>query len=264
MKKEDAINQLMELINTAEQQLLNGESISDFIRNIDGVEKWYRDAQVAIEKIFGKKTTHIECFNKYEIQTLRKINSRDYQIVYRQTKSGAAILKSFIDEINSYGLESSVNETAESSAIDKVQLIINRFHQVARQLQARHSERNTIEINDEYDVQDLFHALLKLYFDDIRPEEYTPSYAGSASRVDFLLKDEKIIIEIKKTRNTLKAKEVGEQLIIDTQKYQAHPECKTLICFVYDPEGKIANPRGIEKDLSKDFNGLPVSVFITP
>jgi DNA-binding sugar fermentation-stimulating protein len=60
------------------------------------------------------------------------------------------------------------------------------------------ANRNTIEIEDEYDVQDLFHALLKLYFDDIRPEEYTPSYGGSASRVDFLLKDEQIIIEIKK------------------------------------------------------------------
>jgi hypothetical protein len=80
----------------------------------------------------------------------------------------------------------------------------------------------------------------------------------------FLLKDEQIIIEIKKTRKGLGAREVGEQLIIDTQKYQVHPDCKTLICFVYDPEGKIANPRGIEKDLSKDFNGLPVSVFITP
>ena len=28
-------------------------------------------------------------------------------------------------------------------------------------------------------------------FDDIRPEEYTPSYAGGSSRIDFLLKDEK-------------------------------------------------------------------------
>ena len=48
------------------------------------------------------------------------------------------------------------------------------------------------------------------------------------------------------------------------QKYQIHPDCKTLICFVYDPEGIINNPRRIEKDLSKEFNGLPVLVFITP
>ncbi|MBZ4359524.1 hypothetical protein LAM19_25050, partial [Mycobacterium tuberculosis] len=75
--------------------------------------------------------------------------------------------------------------------------------------------RQTIEINDEYDVQDLFHALLKIHFEDVRPEEYTPSYAGSSTRVDFLLKNEKIIIELKKTRKNLKQKEVGEQLIVD-------------------------------------------------
>ena len=56
------------------------------------------------------------------------------------------------------------------------------------------------EIKDEYDVQDLLNALLRLNFDDVRPEEYTPSYAGSSTRVDFLLKKEKIVIEVKKTR----------------------------------------------------------------
>ena len=39
-----------------------------------------------------------------------------------------------------------------------------------------------------------------LYFDDIRAEEWTPSYAGKCARVDFLLKNEKIVIEVKKTR----------------------------------------------------------------
>jgi len=211
-----------------------------------------------------KKKRHISDFKIVKYYSGISPISDDDKIYQSGIKSAITVLKSFIDEIKDYGFESSSNEIRESSAIDKVHLIINRFHQVARQLRARHSARNTLEIEDEYDVQDLFHALLKLYFDDIRPEEYTPSYAGSASRVDFLLKDEQIIIEIKKTRKGLAAKEVGEQLIIDTQKYQTHPDCKTLICFVYDPEGRIANPRGIEKDLSKDFNGLPVSVFITP
>ena len=141
---------------------------------------------------------------------------------------------------------------------------MNRFHQVCRQLSHRYSNRDTLDINDEYDVQDLFHALLKLHFDDVRPEEYTPSYAGAASRTDFLLKKEQIIIELKKSRKTLRAKEVGEQLIVDSQRYQAHPDCKRIICFVYDPEGFIANPKGIENDLSKDMEGIPVSVFIRP
>jgi len=53
--------------------------------------------------------------------------------------------------------------------------------------------------------------LLKIYFDDIRTEEWTPSRAGKASRMDFLLKKEKCVIEVKKTRKTLKGKEVGDE-----------------------------------------------------
>ena len=106
--------------------------------------------------------------------------------------------------------------------------------------------------------------MLRLYFDDIRAEEWTPSYAGGASRVDFLLKKEAIIIEIKKTRATLKAKQLGEQLIIDIVKYQVHPDCKNLICFVYDPEGYINNPAGIENDLSGKRDDLNVFVYIVP
>lgn len=76
--------------------------------------------------------------------------------------------------------------------------IFSRFHRVARQLRSRHNGRSTLEIEDEYDVQDLLHALLQLHFDDIRAEEWTPSYAGKSARVDFLLKKEKIVIEVKK------------------------------------------------------------------
>ncbi|WP_445923668.1 PD-(D/E)XK nuclease domain-containing protein, partial [Klebsiella pneumoniae] len=85
--------------------------------------------------------------------------------------------------------------------------ICSRFHLVANQLKTRHSNRESLVISDEYDVQDLLHALLHIYFDDIRPEEWTPNYAGGSSRVDFLLKNEVIIIEVKKTRATLKAKD---------------------------------------------------------
>lgn len=151
-----------------------------------------------------------------------------------------------------------------ANAIENIKLIINRFHQVARQLRSRYSDRNTLKIEDEYDVQDLFHSLLKLYFDDVRAEEWTPSYAGGASRTDFLLKNENIVIEIKKTRQSLKAKELGEQLIVDAVRYQSHPDCDTLICFVYDPEGIIGNPKGIENDLTREFDGIPVYTYIRP
>lgn len=142
--------------------------------------------------------------------------------------------------------------------------LFDRFHVVARQIRRRHDGRTTLEIRDEYDVQDLLHGLLKLDFEDVRPEEYTPATAGAATRMDFLLKDDEIAIEVKMTRPGLKDKELGEQLIIDIAKYQSHPNCKCLYCFVYDPDNIIRNPRGMEKDLEKLGKGFPVKVYIRP
>jgi hypothetical protein len=104
----------------------------------------------------------------------------------------------------------------------------------------------------------------RLFFEDIRNEEWTPGYAGGASRIDFLLKAEQVVIELKMTRSGLKAKEVSDQLIIDTDRYRAHPDCKMLVAFVYDPQEYLNNPRGIEHDLTKTTNNVPVKVIINP
>lgn len=153
----------------------------------------------------------------------------------------------------------------ESSPIILVENLCSRFHTISRQLRSRKENRPTIEIEDEYDVQDLLHALLRIHFDDVRTEEWTPSYAGGSARMDFLLKSEQVVIEAKKTRKGLAARELGEQLIVDIEKYSKHPDCKTLICFVYDPEGRIANPRGVEIDLhSRSDEHITVIVYIKP
>jgi len=151
----------------------------------------------------------------------------------------------------------------QADALEKIELIANRFHSVARQLRHRHASRDTLTISDEYDVQDLFHALLRVFFDDVRDEEWTPSYAGGASRIDFLLKQEQVLVEIKMTRPGLtKGKDVSDQLIIDSERYRVHPDCKMLVAFVYDPQEYLNNPHGIERDLNKTINEVPVKVII--
>ena len=142
--------------------------------------------------------------------------------------------------------------------------LCNRFHRVVRQIRDRHLDRPTLEIDDEYDVQDLMHALLRLLFDDVRAEEWTPSYAGGSSRVDFLLKNERTFVEVKKTRKGLADREIGDQLLLDIERYKAHPSCSRLFCFIYDPEGRISNPKGLERDLQRTEVGLSVSVVIAP
>lgn len=151
-----------------------------------------------------------------------------------------------------------------ANPIDLVSNLCERFHLIARQLRATRKGKSALDISDEYDMQYLFHALLYLHFSDIRPEETTPSYAGSSARMDFLLKSEQIVIETKMTRDGLNAKVLGNELIEDIARYKSHPDCKVLICFVYDPRGLIANPDGVESDLNKQDEGLQVWVFIRP
>lgn len=110
-------------------------------------------------------------------------------------------------------------------------------------------------------MQDLLHALLKLYFDDVRGEESIPSYAGASSRTDFYIPEIKTFIEVKMTRPNLKDKDLRDQLIIDIQQYQKHPDCKKIYCFVFDPDTILRNPVAIKKDLEEKHQGL-VKVFI--
>jgi len=140
--------------------------------------------------------------------------------------------------------------------------ICERFHAAARQLKTRKRNRPPLLIEDEYDLQYALLAMLRLEFDDVRPEESTPSYAGSGSRMDILLKDEQIVVETKYVTDRLGDKEIGKQLIEDIAHYGAHSDCKTLVCFVYDPSALLENPAGLTSDLEKTPAKMKVRVLV--
>lgn len=193
---------------------------------------------------------HIEVFGYYMYQQTKCQSCYDF----------VELVKKILRQI-----EIKQNIKAPSSSVDILQTIFNNFHQFAMALRNRHSDRETIVIKDEYDVQDLLYAILKIHFRDVRSEEHTPSYAGKSTRMDFLLKSEKTVIEIKKTRDGLKDAEIGSQLIIDKAHYCNHPDCEILYCFIYDPENLVKNPVGLENDLSESPNeGMHVKIFIKP
>lgn len=140
-----------------------------------------------------------------------------------------------------------------------------RFHQVARSLRKRHDRRSTLDVVDEYDVQDLLRSLLWLYVDDIRPEDPAPTTAGASSRIDFILSGYGIAVEVKKTRPNLADRQLGEELAVDIVRYRAHPECRYLVCLIYDPEERITNPVSLKKDLEAQSNDqLTVEIIISP
>lgn len=149
--------------------------------------------------------------------------------------------------------------------IDSVLHICNRFKKVVKALKNRHSgEQHPIQVHKEYDVQYILNALLYLDFDDIRPEEYAPSYAGSASRIDFVLPEHHIAIEVKMTREGLADKKLGDELLADIARYKKHPKVSSLVCFIYDPDDIVKRPYSLKKDLESESNDdLSIRVVIT-
>jgi hypothetical protein len=156
---------------------------------------------------------------------------------------------------------------AGSDPVELAKALCRRFHSVARQLRLRGEYRATLSVEDEFDAQDLLHALLRVQFDNIDTDEWTPSYSSGAPRTTLLLNDSRLAVIVKKTRPGLNAKDLTDQLRIDAERYRSHGRCTTLLCFIYDPEGRIGNPRGLEASLTSvnDSNdSFVIDVLVAP
>jgi hypothetical protein len=153
---------------------------------------------------------------------------------------------------------------SDTDPITKITALCRRFPLFAERLKSRQRGRQPFEISDEYDVQDLLHAVLKLHFDDVRPEEWAPSYAANSSRVDFLLPRERAIIETKMTRSNLGQREGANELIIDAARYAKFPQISHLVCLIYDPGRHIGNASALENDLGQSDGRLRVVAIVCP
>lgn len=159
--------------------------------------------------------------------------------------------------------ESPLSTPADDVDFTKAFNVCNRFGEVARQLRSHRKDHSPLLLNDEYDVQYLLHALLKLHFDDVRPEEQTQSYAGSSALADFVLPEIKVVIEVKYARIASDTKRLANEIIIDIPHYETHSDCERMFVLVYDPKRVLKNPVGWVKDLEKQkFKGNPIQVFV--
>ena len=153
---------------------------------------------------------------------------------------------------------------SELEARHLIRKVCLRLHAVARQLRLRTDSRPTIEIEDDQDLADLLRALLRLEFDEVGTDEWTPPYSSGTPKTTLLLNSERIAIVAKKTRPGLTDKDIAEQVAADSGYYSAHNKCTTLFCFVYDPEGRIGSPKRLEKDVTNVSDRYTVEVLVAP
>jgi hypothetical protein len=135
---------------------------------------------------------------------------------------------------------------------------------VARQLRLRKDYRATLEVEDDYDLQDLLCALLKVEFDEVGTDEWTPPYTAGAPRTTLLLNKDQIAVVAKKTKSGLSIKEIADQIAADSAYYRAQDKCATLFFFIYDPEGRIGSPKRLETNLTSVSERCTVEVLVAP
>lgn len=152
-----------------------------------------------------------------------------------------SILESLVD----------IDSVAEGIDYDLLTRVLNRFSSFIKQLNRRHNNRKGIDVKDEYDVQNLLHALLITFYDDVRAEDPVPICAGGSSRLDFFISDINTAIEVKMTRRGLGDKTLGDQLLNDVGRYATRNDIDRLVFFVYDPGGHIHNPVGMKNDIEQ-------------
>lgn len=153
------------------------------------------------------------------------------------------------DEAPSFPSSTASGIGKPSSITDLLEVLIKGLRRAMQPLTHRRKGAQSLTFSSEYDVQDLLHALLRPWVADIRPEEFTPSYAGTSTRMDFLLPKYKLVPELKLVRDRRHAGKIGDELIVDMDHYRRHPDCDELWCIVFDQDHLLPNAEGLKADL---------------
>lgn len=175
------------------------------------------------------------------------------------------IVRSRLEQQRNLLMEAEPEESPSERVAADLAAVLRRLPEFLRVLQRRRPEWPIGEaIKDERELQVLVEALLRTLFDDVRPEDYVPSRGGANSRVDFVLPEVGVVVETKMTRASMSTQKLGEELFIDAGRYPTHPDCDAVLAYVYDPDRRLHNPRGIERDLTmRTASGLSFLCIIS-
>ncbi|MCB9056614.1 MAG: hypothetical protein H6549_12235 [Chitinophagales bacterium] len=176
-----------------------------------------------------------------------------------------AAIENALEYITTYETNKSFPTETKNETTESIDLIIRMFSNWSRMVSSFKTHRKDvaeIKITKEHEMQYVLEGILRLFFDDVRPETYTSNYANHSNRTDFILPKQKILIETKMTREGLDSRKLSDELIIDKEHYRKHTGIEIILCLVYDPEKRIKNPEGL-KDIQELVSPPYFNIFFS-
>lgn len=198
-------------------------------------------------------------FHTYNEEFIKTFHPSPWQYPFSGTFRGPfTSQKSILLEARArYGFSSEMLDALQQLEDISRRLPIS-FAVLGREIQ----DRTGLQVEDEYDVQRILHAICVTVFEEVEYEEPTPKMAAGSSRLDFLLKPERVAIETKMIGNHLTLSRLRDDLAKDIVYFRAHQGVESLFIFVYDPRRKIMNPVGFESDFYSDSDNFPIRVVV--
>ena len=122
------------------------------------------------------------------------------------------------------------------SDVTLVERLCTRLPQVARILAVRsRKNKKPFMISDEYDVQDLLHAVLRGYLKYSVQEDPLPKMAGAkSSRTDLSVEEIGVLVEVKYVHGPADQKRIFEEFSQDLLLYSKWDPLKHLIFLIYN------------------------------
>jgi hypothetical protein len=121
--------------------------------------------------------------------------------------------------------------------LERVLVICSRLQYAAQALVDRREKHTELPMSDEYDVQDLLVAVLRASFRLTIEEQFLEKLANAKSgKVDVVLKDYGIVVEIKFARESKDQSKFAKAFAEDVQLYAKWPQLKHLIFLVYNAD----------------------------
>jgi DpnII restriction endonuclease len=125
--------------------------------------------------------------------------------------------------------------------------LCRRLPYTARILATRDREKSPYQIKDEYDVQDLLHAVLRAYLKYSVQEEPLGKVGGvRSSRADIAIEDLGILIEIKYAHGPKDQTRLVEEFAQDLLLYTKWAPLRSFVYFVYNA-GDLRDPEALEE-----------------
>jgi REase_DpnII-MboI len=133
-------------------------------------------------------------YSKLDEDTISTLDMSPWQYPFNDTFRGPFTSQKqiLLEAYARHGFSSAMLEGLQLLAETTRRLPIS-FAVLAKEVQ----KRSGIIVQDEYDVQRILHAFAVLLFEEVEDEDPTPKKAGASSRLDFLLRRERIAVETK-------------------------------------------------------------------